>query len=121
MRPLDRRTVLAAAAACAVGGLLARAAAQGAPREIEVVARRFSFTPAEIVLKAGERAVLLVRSLDFVHGLNIPDLGLRADLVPGRVTRVELPPLPAGEVPFLCDNFCGDGHEGMHGRLVVRA
>lgn len=88
-------------------------------REIEIVARRFSFTPNEMVLKVNERVVLSIRSLDFVHGLNIPELGIRADLVPGRVTRVELQPRKVGNLAFLCDNFCGDGHEDMHGRIVV--
>ena len=37
------------------------------------------------------------------------------------VTRIALPPMPAGTYDFLCDNFCGDGHESMHGRLVVSA
>ncbi len=90
-------------------------------REIDVVAQRFQFTPAEIHLRAGEAVVLAVRSLDFVHGLSIPDIGVRADLVPGKVTLIEIPALPAGTVDFLCDNFCGDGHEEMHGRLVIKA
>jgi cytochrome c oxidase subunit 2 len=24
-------------------------------------------------------------------------------------------------IDFVCDNFCGDGHEAMHGRFVVSA
>jgi heme/copper-type cytochrome/quinol oxidase subunit 2 len=28
-------------------------------------------------------------------------------------------PDKAGTFTFLCDVFCGDGHEGMSGRLVV--
>ena len=58
---------------------------------------------------------------DFVHGMNIPDLKKRLDLVPGRVTRLELQPKTAGVIEFLCDNFCGEGHETMHGRFVVTA
>ena len=62
-----------------------------------------------------------IRSLDFVHGMNIPDLGMRLDLGPGRVTRLELQPKAAGVIDFVCDNFCGDGHEEMHGRFIVSA
>ncbi|NRT56611.1 cytochrome c oxidase subunit 2 [Leptothrix sp. C29] len=123
---------LALASAGSAGGLLALggsmrsalaqpAAAAGPVREVEVTARRFEYLPNEIVLKAGEPVVLLVRSLDFVHGMNFPVLGLRADLVPGRITRVEIPAQRPGVIDFVCDNFCGDGHEEMHGRLVVRA
>lgn len=89
------------------------------PREIEIVAQRFKYEPAEIPLKVGERVVLAIRSLDFIHGFNIPELGIRADLVPGKITKVELQPKVAGPIDFLCDNFCGDGHEEMHGRFIV--
>ena len=95
------------------------AQATDAPRTIEVTARRFVFTPSVISAKAGERIVLEVKSADFIHGMNFPDLKIRADLVPGRVTRIELPAQRAGIYEFLCDNFCGDGHEEMHGKLVV--
>jgi cytochrome c oxidase subunit 2 len=95
--------------------------AQGAPRVIEMTARRFQFEPNEIRLTAGERVVLAIRSVDFVHGMNIPDLGVRKDLVPGQITRVELQPKAPGVIDFLCDNFCGDGHETMNGRFVVTA
>jgi ABC-type thiamin/hydroxymethylpyrimidine transport system permease subunit len=32
-----------------------------------------------------------------------------------------LQPMAAGVIDFVCDNFCGSGHEEMHGRFVVRA
>ena len=98
----------------------ARTAAQG-PREIEIEARRFRYTPNEIPLKAGDPVVLVFRAIDFMHGFHVPDLKLRADLVPGQLTRVALPPLRAGTLDFLCDNFCGDEHEDMHGRFIVSA
>jgi cytochrome c oxidase subunit 2 len=121
-----RRRALSAAlalggAGLAGGALLRSALAQGAPRVIEMTARRFQFEPNEIRLTAGERVVLAIRSVDFVHGMNIPDLGVRKDLVPGQITRVELQPKAPGVIDFLCDNFCGDGHETMNGRFVVTA
>ena len=98
-----------------------RAIASGEPRVIELVARRFRYEPNEIQLTVGEPVVIAITSLDFVHGMNIPDLGKRLDLLPGRVTRLELQPTAEGVIEFVCDNFCGDGHEEMHGRFVVRA
>lgn len=111
---MKRRPLLLLAALGA--GVGARAQA---PREIEITAQRFRFTPAEIPLKAGEPVVLLLRSLDFAHGFFVPDLDLRTDLMPGRVTRLTLTPRSAGTLAFLCDNFCGDGHEGMDGHFTV--
>jgi cytochrome c oxidase subunit 2 len=120
---MKRRHLLLGSLAAAAGAVLPTGAAQGAgePRVIQLVARRFVYEPNEIPLKAGERVVIAIRSLDFVHGMNVPDLGKRLDLVPGRVTTLELQPKEPGVIDFVCDNFCGDGHEQMHGRFVVSA
>ena len=58
-------------------------------------------------------------TLDFGHGFRIPDLDFRADFVPDRVNVVRLVPQKSGKFDFLCDNFCGNGHEEMNGRLIV--
>ncbi len=94
---------------------------EGAGKEqvVQVVARRFEYTPREIVVKQGRPVVLEFSSLDFVHGFNIPELKIRADLPPGKVTRVRFTPPRVGSFPLVCDNFCGAGHEDMHGRIVV--
>ena len=110
------------ASACAMALMRSALAQNGpAPRVIAVTARRFQFTPSEIPLKVGERVEIAISSVDFVHGFNVPDLKLRRDLVPGQITRIELQPDAPGVIEFLCDNFCGDGHETMHGRFVVSA
>ena len=120
---VSRRLILQGVVA-ATGVTLVRAGvAQDAaePRVIELTARRFTYTPNEIALKVGERVVIAIRSIDFVHGMNLPDLNMRLDLVPGRITKLELQPKTPGVIDFVCDNFCGDGHEEMHGRFVVSA
>ena len=88
-------------------------------RIISIEAKRFSFTPNRIALKKGEAVVLEVTALDFAHGFNIPDMNMRTDLIPGKAVRVPLTPETTGEFPFLCDNFCGSGHEQMEGALIV--
>lgn len=88
-------------------------------RVVKIVAQRFSYTPREIVLKKGQAVVLEFASQDFVHGFKIPDLDIRADLPPGKMTRVHVTPEKAGVYDFLCDNFCGSGHEDMNGRIIV--
>ena len=121
MNGIDRRQWLTralAGSALTAGGIAGWAQAQ-APRQISLVAKRFAFTPNEIPIKVGERVVLLLESLDYEHGFSVPDLRLRADFVPGRVTRLELQATKAGTLDFLCDNFCGDDHEDMHGRFIV--
>lgn len=115
--------LLGAAAGMALGGTEMTEGAKQQPAGevvIKIVAQRFSYTPNEIVLKKGQAAVLEFTSVDFVHGFKIPDLNIRADLPPGKTTRVLITPGKAGVYDFLCDNFCGSGHEDMNGRIVVR-
>jgi cytochrome c oxidase subunit II len=126
MMALTRRTLMWRALGLSAAPLLAtlgrRAFAQPAePQVVKVVAQRFNYTPGEIRVKAGRPVVLEFTSLDFVHGFSMPDLNVRADLPPGVVTRVRLTAQKPGVYEFLCDNFCGDGHEEMHGRMIVEA
>lgn len=117
---MKRRLLLALVGAGAGALLLQRAFAQAtAPREIEITAQRFHFTPNRIALKAGEPVLLKIRALDFAHGFYIPDLDRRMDLIPGRVVELAITPTNPGTLHFLCDNFCGDGHEGMDGVFEV--
>lgn len=123
MTTASRRSVLKGALATVGAAVIRGTGAQPAtePHVIEMTAHRFAFEPNEIALKAGEPVVIAIRSLDFMHGMNLPDLGIRLDLVPGRVTRLNLHPRAPGVIDFVCDNFCGGGHEEMHGRFVVTA
>jgi len=95
--------------------------ALGAPEErvIKIQAKRYAYTPNRIVLRKNEAVVLELTALDFTHGFSIPDWKIRADLLPGLAIRVRLKPESAGEFDFLCDNFCGSGHEEMSGKIVV--
>ena len=88
-------------------------------RVIKVVAKKFNYTPDQITLKKGEPVTLEFTALDFTHGFKVPDLGVRVDLPPGRPVLVHLNPDKTGRFPFLCDNFCGSGHEEMNGMIVV--
>ena len=119
---LKRTVTLAGAStlgAIGLGGSVASSAAQ--EPVIKIVAQRFRYTPNEIVLKKGQTTVLEITSLDFVHGFNIPELKMRADLPPGKVTTLKVQFAEAGQYDFLCDNFCGDEHEGMAAHFKVVA
>jgi len=49
----------------------------------------------------------------------MPEFGIRTDIVPDQETRVTITPTKTGTFVFFCDIFCGDGHEGMSGTLIV--
>jgi cytochrome c oxidase subunit 2 len=93
--------------------------AEPAERVIKITAKAFEYIPNEITLKKGEPVMLELTSQDLFHGFSITDLGLRADLPPGKTARVRLTPDKTGSFPFHCDNFCGISHETMTGVINV--
>ena len=87
---------------------------------IKITANKFEYSPSEIRIKRGVPVILEFTSLDAVHGFTVPDLGgIRATIEPGKVTNVRILAPKAGTYEFHCDVFCGDGHEGMTGTIVV--
>ena len=102
------------------GGATGAAKAKVKERRIKIQAKKFEYTPNIIILKTGQLVVLEFTSVDFIHGFKIPDLNIRADLPPGQITKVRFTPDRAGEYEFLCDNFCGSGHEEMSGKIIVK-
>ena len=98
---------------------IAASAAVPPERHITIKATRFFYTPATVVLKTGEPVVLDLIALDRLHGFDIPEMHIRADVLPGQVTPLRITPTKAGVYEFHCDNFCGSGHETMAARIVV--
>jgi cytochrome c oxidase subunit 2 len=89
-------------------------------RVIKITAKKFEYTPNEIRIKKGVPVVLEFTSLDRVHGFTVPDLGgIRATIEPAKVTQLHIMAPKAGTYEFHCDLFCGDGHEGMTGKIIV--
>ena len=118
---LERRRLLAAGIVTAAGAVFGASFAQAKERVIRVTARKFVFLPREIRLKKGVPVVLEFVTADVVMGFNAPDFKVRADIIPGQVARVRLVPDKTGTFTFLCDIFCGEGHEGMSGQIHVVA
>ena len=86
---------------------------------IKMTVKRFEYSPRDIRLKKGVPVVLEINSLDVPHGFNLPDLHVRADVIPGQVTRVRLVPDRVGTFTFRCDIFCGTKHEDLEASVTV--
>jgi cytochrome c oxidase subunit 2 len=109
-------------AALLFGVIASYVAAQAAtPPEqvIKIGARRFDYTPNHLTLKKGVPVILEFTTSDVLMGFNLPDFNLRADMVPDKVTRVRFVPDKTGNFTFVCDIFCGTGHERMNGTITV--
>ena len=110
-----------AAAAVAGMGTVAYVAAQPAERVIRIVAKKFEFLPHEVTLKKGVPVVLEFTTADVVMGFNAPDFKVRTVILPGKVAQVRIVPQETGSFEYLCDVFCGSGHEEMTGKIIVVA
>ena len=112
--------VLAVAGFCGSSGYYAASATLNPPaHRIALTATRFEFSMKEISVIRGRPATLVLTTPDFVHGFGLPDFNVRVDLIPGKTVEVTFTPDRAGRFVFLCDNFCGEGHDRMTGFLVV--
>ncbi|HTS54235.1 MAG TPA: cupredoxin domain-containing protein [Burkholderiales bacterium] len=128
MKPIQRYVLRVRAlllmAAIAAGALYAAITCTHEPQSaaekvIPLTVKRFQYSLREIKLKKGVPVVFEIASLDVPHGFNLPDFQVRADVIPGKVTRVRVVPDRAGAFAFRCDIFCGGGHEDLDGIITV--
>ena len=114
-----RRAWLAAAASLLGLGLAGGYAAAQSERVIKVRAKKFEFTPSRIALRKGEPVEFELTTEDVFMGFSVPELGVRADIIPGKTGLLRLTAKTTGTFDFICDVFCGDKHEEMQGQIVV--
>jgi cytochrome c oxidase subunit II len=95
-------------------GIVHTGAAQAASANtIEIHARRFNFSPAEITLKKGETVTLKLYSDDVPHSLVIKDLGVNREVSKSHPEEVSVTPQQTGDFHGKCGRFCGSGHGSM--------
>jgi cytochrome c oxidase subunit 2 len=90
-------------------------------REIVITAKKYQFDPEVITAKQDERIKLVITALDHDHGFKIDTFHIDQLLKKGEPTTIEFTADTAGTFPFQCSHFCGLGHKGMKGELVVEA
>lgn len=97
------------------------ASTQPAPvtHEIHVTASKYKFDPAEIQVKKGEKVKLIFTTTDSVHGIKLDEFHINQRIEKGTPATVEFTPDKAGTFTFKCSVFCGIGHGGMKGKLIV--
>jgi cytochrome c oxidase subunit II len=103
---------------------------------IELVAKRYEYSPSPFHVKAGSKVQLKITATDHDHGFkiaNVPD-GSEPNSKPGLVfpsaqecwqlkkgetTTIEFYAQTAGTYSFKCCHTCGLGHRGMKGQIIV--
>lgn len=88
-------------------------------KEFTMTAKNWTFDPAVITVKQGDKVVIKITSVDVTHGFALPDFDVKVDLVPNKEEVVEFVADKKGEFTFSCSVLCGAGHRSMKGKLVV--
>ncbi len=83
------------------------------PKTIEIVAKRFEYSPNKVTLKKGETVTLRVRSEDVTHGLFVRALKIDTDIPAGETKEFTITPQTVGAFTAICHHFCGSGHGNM--------
>jgi len=112
-------------------------ATPGSPAQvIEITAKKYEYSPSEIRVKKGTKVQLKVRALDRSHGMEFELYPEGADksgpqglvftpeqknykLEKGEERVIEFVAERPGTYSFKCSVFCGFGHRGMRGKLIV--
>ena len=91
----------------------------GPTEHISVVMRKYSIEPAIIKVKSGMNVDLEVTTADVQHGFDVPQLGIKQPVQPGRPTHVKFKAPAKGEYQVICGIICGPHHDDMEAKLVV--
>ena len=99
--------------------LAAQASSQ--PREVRVVARRYSYSPNRIEVQEGDLVKVTLETEDIPHSFTVDEpyrIAKRA--TPGRPVVFEFRADQSGSFQFYCNLTAEDGCRDMRGELVVR-
>jgi cytochrome c oxidase subunit 2 len=87
--------------------------------QVNMVARMWSFNPNEIVVPVGSEVSFAVATPDLIHGFRVEGTNINIMVMPGWISAVSHTFDTPGEYRFVCHEYCGVGHQGMFGTIIV--
>ena len=87
--------------------------------QVAQVAQTYVFTPNEIVLPVGAEVEFYLTSRDVIHGYQIRNTTINAEVIPGEVSWMRYTFDRPGEFDIICNQYCGISHQNMIGKIVV--
>ena len=82
-------------------------------KEFKIRAFKYGFEPNDILIKKGDKIKIIINNSDILHGIYIPDLEIRGN------DMVEFIASKQGQFIWYCNNYCGEGHGRMQGKLTI--
>jgi cytochrome c oxidase subunit 2 len=86
---------------------------------VRMVAARYSFYPQLIEVPVDTPVTFRITSPDVLHGVHVPFTNMSTMVVPGYISEVTTSFRREGEAQFLCNEYCGLGHDYMWSKLRV--
>lgn len=88
-------------------------------KEINLEAYQYGFSPDPVVVKKGDMVKFDISSRDVTHGVYIKEYGINVVVKKGEHKKAEFLADKEGNFEIVCSVYCGSGHSGMKGRLIV--
>ncbi len=86
----------------------------------EIVARRYTFTPARIEVRENDLVTIVFSTEDIPHSFTIDEYRIAKRATPGRPVTFQFRAEKAGTFVFYCNLTTEEGCKRMRGELVVR-
>ena len=86
---------------------------------VRMIAARYAFYPMEIEVPVDTQVTFRITTPDVLHGVHVPFTNMSTMIVPGYVSEVTTTFKREGEATFLCNEYCGLGHDYMWSKLRV--
>jgi len=86
---------------------------------VTMVAARYGFYPQVIEVPTDTRVKFRIASADVLHGVHVHGTNAATMIVPGYISEINTAFPRPGKYAFLCNEFCGLGHDSMWSRLIV--
>ncbi|MBZ5497271.1 MAG: cupredoxin domain-containing protein [Acidobacteriia bacterium] len=89
-------------------------------KEVQMTAKKYEFSPSTVEVNVGTRIIFKITALDREHGFEIQNVkNSCVQIKKGETVTVEYLAEKAGTVEFKCCVFCGTGHRGMKGKIII--
>ena len=84
-----------------------------------VIMKKWAIVPNRLEFRQGARVELVVSTIDVEHGIDVPGLGIREPIQPGKPAVIRFLAQTPGTYPMRCSIACGRGHDKMTGAIVI--
>lgn len=91
------------------------------PVEVYLVASRYGYTPSVLRLEHNVNYRFKIMAVDAIHGASI-NFGMGGRMIrcpPMTQVEIEMTFTKPGELLVYCTVYCGEGHDLMHGKIIV--